>query len=139
MISRKDFLKQTLAGAAALSFGGGTAWANSSLGRVAGANERIRIGVIGVNSRGRAIANELSKLSAECEVTHVCDVDTRAIERCQQSVKSITGKAPKGERDLRVLLQNPDIDAVVIAMPDHWHAPAAIMAMQAGKHVYLEK
>ena len=139
MISRKDFLKQALAGAAALSLGGKTAWANSSLGRVAGANERIRIGVIGVNSRGRAIANELSKLPAECEVTHVCDVDTQALERCQQSVKKITGKTPKAERDLRVLLQNPEIDAVVIAMPDHWHAPAAIMAMQAGKHVYLEK
>ena len=139
MISRKDFLKQTLAGAAALSLGGVTsAMANSSYGKVMGANERIRIGVIGVNSRGRAIANELSKLP-ECEVAYVCDVDTRAIARCQESVKNITGKAPKGEKDLRVLLEKPDIDAVVVATPDHWHAPAAIMAMQAGKHVYLEK
>ena len=139
MISRKDFLKQTLAGAAALSLGGVTsAMANSSYGKVMGANERIRIGVIGVNSRGRAIANELSKLP-ECEVAYVCDVDTRAIARCQESVQKITGKAPRGEKDLRVLLEKPDIDAVVVATPDHWHAPAAIMAMQAGKHVYLEK
>ena len=139
MISRKDFLKQTLAGAAALSLGGVTkSWANSSYEKVMGANERIRIGVIGVNSRGRAIAVALSKMS-ECEITYVCDVDSRAIERCQESVKKITGKAPKGERDLRVMLAKQDLDAVVMAMPDHWHAPAAIMAMQAGKHVYLEK
>ncbi len=139
MVSRRDFLKQAFAGAAALSLGGVTSsFANSSYQNVAGANDRIRIGIIGVNSRGRGIAKGLCKLP-ECEITYVCDVDSRAIERCQNSVRKITGTAPKGERDLRVMLQKEDVDAVIIAMPDHWHAPAAIMAMQAGKHVYLEK
>ena len=139
MVSRRDFLKQAFAGAAALSLGGVTSsFANASRQQVAGANDRIRIGIIGVNSRGRGIAKGLCKLP-DCEITYVCDVDSRAIERCQNSVRKITGKAPKGERDLRIMLQKEDVDAVIIAMPDHWHAPAAIMAMQAGKHVYLEK
>ena len=144
MISRKDFLKQALVGATALSLGRVTS-AQAALSQtaasyksVAGANEKIRIGVIGVNSRGRAIAQCLAKLP-ECEVTCVCDVDTRAIATCQEAVKKITGKTPRGERDIRKMLESNDIEAVAIAMPDHWHAPAAIMAMQAGKHVYVEK
>lgn len=50
----------------------------------------------------------------------------------------ITGRTPKGEKDIRKMLESNDFEAVVIATPDHWHAKAAIMAMQAGKHVYLE-
>ena len=144
MISRKDFLKQALVGATALSLGRVTtaqaamSQTAASYKSVAGANEKIRIGVIGVNSRGRAIAQCLAKLP-ECEVTCVCDVDSRAITTCQEAVKKITGKAPRGERDIRKMLESNDIEAVAIAMPDHWHAPAAIMAMQAGKHVYVEK
>lgn len=144
MISRKDFLKQALVGATALSLGRVTtaqaamSQTAASYKSVAGANEKIRIGVIGVNSRGRAIAQCLAKLP-ECEVTCVCDVDSRAITTCQEAVKKITGKTPRGERDIRKMLESNDIEAVAIAMPDHWHAPAAIMAMQAGKHVYVEK
>ena len=107
-------------------------------GRVIGANDRIRIGMIGVNSRGKGLASGLSKLK-DCEITRICDVDSRAVAKCQETVRKITGKTPAGEKDIRRLLESEDIDAVVIAMPDHWHAPAAIMAMQAGKHVYLEK
>lgn len=144
MISRKDFLKQALVGATALSLGrvataqSATAQSAASRKSVMGANEKIRIGVIGVNSRGRAIAQCLAKLP-ECEVTCVCDVDSRAIVTCQEAVKKITGKTPRGERDIRKMLESDDFEAVAIAMPDHWHAPAAIMAMQAGKHVYVEK
>ena len=61
------------------------------------------------------------------------------MESCIGMVRDITGKAPRGEKDLRKVIEAEDIDGVVIATPDHWHVPAAIMAMRAGKHVYLEK
>ena len=142
MLTRKDFLKRTFAGVATLSLGGvataAKAQSASSYNNIAGANEKIRIGVIGVNSRGRAISQCLAKLP-ECEVTYICDVDSRALAKCQEAVKKITGKTPKGEKDIRKMLQSNEFEAVVVATPDHWHAPAAIMAMQAGKHVYLEK
>ena len=139
MLTRKDFLKHAFAGAATVSMGGVTsAFSANSYNNIVGANEKIRIGVIGVNSRGRAIAECLAKLP-ECEVTYICDVDSRALAKCQQSVKKITGKTPKGEKDIRKMLESNEFEAVCIATPDHWHAPAAIMAMQAGKHVYLEK
>lgn len=139
MVSRRSFIKSALIGVAAASVGSQfKAYAIDPSGKVMGANDRIRIAIIGVNSRGRGIASGMAKLN-DCEITYVCDVDSRAVAKCQEVVYKITGKTPKGEKDLRVVLASKDVDAVVIAMPDHWHAPAAIMAMQAGKHVYLEK
>jgi len=105
---------------------------------IPGANDRIRLGLIGVNGRGRGIASGLAKMS-DCEITYVCDVDSRALESCIGLIRDITGKTPKGVRDLREIMEAKDVDGVVIAAPDHWHVPAAIMAMKAGKHVYLEK
>ena len=125
-------------GAAAISVSPFASMAIDPSGKVLGANDKIRIGMIGVNSRGKGIASGLAKLP-ECEITYICDVGSRAIAKCQEVVFKITGKTPKGERDLRVMLASPEVDAVVIATPDHWHAPAAIMAMQAGKHVLCEK
>lgn len=139
MVSRRDFLKQAMASAAAATVGGILpGFAARSYNNVVGANEKIRIGMIGVNSRGKGIASGLATMP-DCEITCICDVDSRAIKKCQAVIKKITGQTPRGERDLRKMLESKDVDAVVIAMPDHWHAPAAIMAMQAGKHVYLEK
>ncbi len=138
MINRRDFLKQAAASAALLSLGEFDLGAAPAKARVLGANEVIRIGVAGVNSRGRAIAKTLSKMPL-CEVVCVCDCDLNAMARCQETVRKVSGKMPRGEQDYRRMLEDKDIDAVAIAMPDHWHATAAIMAMQAGKHVYLEK
>lgn len=139
MVSRRSFIKNALVGAAAVSVVNPfSSFAIDPSGKILGANDKIRIGMIGVNSRGKGIASGLAKLP-ECEITWICDVDSRAITKCQEIVHQITGKTPKGEKDLRKMLEAPDVDAVVIATPDHWHAPAAIMAMQAGKHVYLEK
>ena len=100
--------------------------------------DKIRLGVIGVNGRGKGMASGLAKMP-ECEITYICDVDSRAVEACQAIVRDVTGRTPKGEKDLRRLVRAEDVDAVVIATPDHWHVPAAVLAMKAGKHVYLEK
>ena len=142
MSSRRDFLRKAFASAATLAAagiipGGFMASAKSSK-RVIGANDRIRVAVIGVNSRGRALAQGFARMPL-CDATYLCDVDSKALERSQADIKNITGTEPKGERDMRRVFESPDVDAVVIALPDHWHAPAAILAMQAGKHVYLEK
>jgi len=139
MSSRRDFIKKAGAGAAALTLGRRIPEINaSSYHQIIGANDRIQIAVIGVNSRGDALAQNFARLT-DCDVVTVCDVDNRAIEKCIKTVKSVQDKTPKGEKDLRKVFENKQIDAVVIAMPDHWHTPAALLALQAGKHVYLEK
>jgi predicted dehydrogenase len=139
MTTRRDFIKQALVGTAALSLEGILpGFSTNNHNGIIGANNKIRIGVIGVNSRGNALAQGFAKEKG-CEVTYLCDVDSKVLERCQGEIFKITGHAPKTAKDIRKMLESKDFDAVVIATPDHWHAKAAIMAMQAGKHVYLEK
>ena len=147
MTTRRDFIKQTAAASAFMAIGGGFDSFASDRDKkkkkiiakgVIGANDTIRMAVIGVNARGKALAKNFSKMPL-CEVTHLCDCDSKALEVCQAEVAKITGKTPAGVKDIRKLLEIPEIDAVAIATPDHWHAPAAMLALQAGKHVYLEK
>ena len=139
MTTRREYIKMTAAGSAAIAVGGILpGFSARSYNRIAGSNERIRLSSIGVNSRGHSLAQNFSKMGT-CEVVHVCDVDSRAIEKCCNSVEKITSHKPAGYKDFRKSLESPDVDAVVIATPDNWHAPAAMLAMKAGKHVYLEK
>ncbi len=139
MITRRSFLKRAAAGTAIASFGGILpGFSARSYANIVGANERINAAVIGVNSRGKALAQNFAK-QPNCQVTRICDVDSRALSKCIAAVDEITGQKPAGDKDLRKTFEHKDVDAVVIAMPDHWHAPAALLAMKAGKHVYLEK
>ena len=99
---------------------------------------KIVVGMMGVNSRGRALAKSFAALE-DVEVGYVCEVDQEALARAQKEVAAIQGIAPAGMEDIREMVLQSDMDALVIAAPDHWHTPAALMALSAGKHVYLEK
>ncbi|MCP9235080.1 Gfo/Idh/MocA family protein [Lewinella sp. JB7] len=132
MSNRRTFIKKTALAGAGLSLGLPT-YAN-----VMGANDRVNVAVFGVNSRGNSLTGTFAT-AKDCEVIGIGDVDTRAIAKGQQTVLQKTEKEPMGEQDFRRFLDNKDVDAVVIATPDHWHAPMAIMALDAGKHVYVEK
>jgi predicted dehydrogenase len=100
--------------------------------------ERVVLGIMGVNGRGAAIAQGM--MAAEnAEVAAICDVDSRAAIRVGNLVGEKQGRAPKVTGDFRQILDDPGIDVLVIAAPNHWHAPATIMACAAGKHVYVEK
>lgn len=138
MTNRREFLKKAAAGTALLTFGGLPSFSAKSYANIMGANERVNIGAVGVNSRGQALAMNFAKLK-NSNVSYICDVDSRAIAKCTEAVKKITGTTAKGEKDMRRLFEKKDLDAVIIATPEHWHAPAALMAMQSGKDVYLEK
>jgi predicted dehydrogenase len=99
---------------------------------------KVTVAVMGANGRGAFLANSFAKLP-DVEVAYICDVDENVIAKVTDSVSKIAGKKPQGIVDIRQLLEKRDFDALIIAAPDHWHAPAAIMALQAGKHVYVEK
>jgi len=137
--TRRDFIKKTTTASLAVSIGGVLpAFSAKSYNRIIGANEKIKVSVMGVNSRGNALANNFANQKF-CDVIHICDVDSRAILSCQKQVDAKQDVKTKGFRDFRESLEDKDVDAMVIATPDHWHAPAALISMQAGKHVYLEK
>lgn len=137
--SRRDFIKKSVAGSAVLMAGGILpGFSAESYRRIFGANEKIRASVMGVNSRGNALAQNFA-FQKECDVIHICDVDSRAIEKCVKNVRKIQDIEPTRFGDFRKSLESRDVDLMVIATPDHWHAPAALLALQAGKHVYVEK
>lgn len=137
--SRRDFLKKTITGTAALSIGGILpGFSPKSYARVLGANDRVLVGVMGVNSRGFALATNYA-IQPNFEVMTISDVDSRAADKCIKAVSDLQTRKPQAEPDFRKALESKDMDALIIAAPDHWHAPAAILASKAGKHVYLEK
>ena len=131
--SRRSFLRTGVTASALAVVTGCT----TSTAQVLGANDRMNVAVMGVNSRGKALIYGFHKSGAR--VTHIIDVDTRVLDDVSAEMVSKGLPAPKLERDLRRALEDRDLDALVIATPDHWHTPAAILALQAGKHVYLEK
>ena len=102
-------------------------------------NDKYRVAVIGVNSRGAQHVQAFAKIP-NVEIAYICDVDSRAREKGIELAKTSGAQTlPTGLVDFRKALEDKSLDAVSIAMPDFWHTPAAILAMQAGKHVYLEK
>ena len=140
MSSRRDFIKTSILGVATLYAAPLIGKSTHSLrySKIMGANERIRVAAIGVNGRGNAVASTFARQN-NCEIAYVCDVDSRALSRCCYDMEKIQGFRPVGAKDFRDILDKKDLDAVMIATPDHWHVPASIWAMQAGKNVYCEK
>tara|TARA_R110002111_G_scaffold257026_1_gene324937 strand:- start:77269 stop:78555 length:1287 start_codon:yes stop_codon:yes gene_type:complete len=120
--------------------GASLVWAGASaLSQAAvSANEKVNVALVGCGSRGRMLGSWFAKLP-DSQLVAVCDPDqTRSGQMADQIEKS-GAKRPKLVEDFRSLLDGNEIDAIVIATPDHWHTPAAIMACQAGKDVYVEK
>ena len=101
-------------------------------------NEQITLAVIGVHSRGTALGAKFAGIK-HCHVKTIVDVDRRYFQKAVSAVERVQGKAPAAVQDFRRVLEDKALDAVVIATPDHWHAPMAIEAIKAGKHVYVEK
>ncbi len=116
----------------------GAATSARSYAAIVGANDRIRVAVVGVNSRGMAHVAAFSKTPG-CAVTHIVDVDSDVLQKRAGSFAKRGLPAPALERDYRRLLEAKSVDVVSIATPDHWHAKLAIDAMDAGRHVYVEK
>lgn len=130
--NRRQFLQQASAVAGAL-----TIPQVLSAGAV-DATHKIGIGIIGPGGMGM---NHLRTLlqNPDAIITHVCDPDQKHLDRAAAEIEKSSGNAPKAVRDMRHVFEDKTVDAVWIATPDHWHTPAALLAMDAGKHVYVEK
>jgi predicted dehydrogenase len=137
--SRRSFLQKASASTIAISFGGILpGFSAKSYAKIHGANEKIVVAAMGVNSRGLAVAQNFAS-QTNCEVLHICDVDSRAAKICIDEVSKIQKQKPKDTPDFRKALEDKDVDVLIVTAPDHWHAPAGLLACAAGKHVYLEK
>jgi len=139
--NRRDFIRTATGAGLALGAAGSAFAARGGKavpsGRVLGANDRINIGVVGVGGRGSYVAREFQtygdKNNNACQIVAVCDVYEKRKREAAEHFKA------KGYLDYRELLNQPDLDAVIVATPDHWHAKIALEAMDRGKDVYCEK
>lgn len=130
-LNRRSFLRTAALGVAATTLSA-RSWA-----RVAGANGDVRVAVIGLNGRGKALINQLNRVPG-ARLVALCDVDQVVLDRTAEALAK-DGLAPEKFTDIRRLLAMPGLDAVVIATPNHWHSLAAIWACEAGKDVFVEK
>src|SRR6266850_6453353 len=132
-VTRRDFLKTAAkTTASAKVFSGLTFLARPE--RVFGANDRVRVGVCGLRSRGKDHLDAFARVP-NVEIAALCDVDETLLNKRRAEVRG----TPRTVVDVRRLLEDPTIDAISIATPNHWHALMAIWACQAGKDVYVEK
>lgn len=133
-VNRRTFLRHS----AGLATGVAASTSFVSPLRAADASNKLVVAVMGCNARGMV---HITGLLAQpnVEIAYICDVDSRALAKGIQAVAKKQGKEPKGVKDFRQILDDKAVDALSIATPNHWHAPATILACAAGKHVYVEK
>jgi predicted dehydrogenase len=132
-LTRRDFLKRTGAGAAAIS-----AFPTIIPQNVKGANDQINVAVVGIRGRGGGHISQFADMD-NVRVQTICDIDENLFPERVAEVREEHGYEPNTEYDMREVFDDPEIDAVGFATPNHWHALGAIWAAQAGKHVYVEK
>ena len=144
-VTRRKFI-QGASGATAVAMGAGMmvptgpsrSYAQDANSRPRGANDRIRVAILGLNGRGGSHIQGFGGLD-NVELAVFCDPDQAVLDRRLGDMEKAGKKLPRTETDLRRVFDDPDIDVVSIAMPNHWHALATIWACQAGKDVYVEK
>jgi len=128
-------LNSSIRGAAGMSLGIATFPLASQ--KVLGANERVNMALIGCGRRGQYVARGM--IENGVEIIYLCDLHPDRLEQASQFIADIQKRKPKNVKDMRVVLDDKNVDAVIIGTPDHWHALAAIRACQAGKDVFVEK
>lgn len=138
--NRRDFLKKATAGAVGVALTGSfTSASAKSYSRIIGANDRIHVAIQGLGRRWGAFIPGISDKNNNIQLDYLCDVMKSQRDKAATRIAKSIDYAPKLENDIRHILNDKKIDAIFMATPDHWHAPGACMAMQADKHVYLEK
>ncbi len=130
-ISRRRFVQSSLATTTALAAG-------PAIGRVLGANDKINVACIGVNGRGDGVMRVFAS-QKDVAITHICDISKNILDTRATAIERQSGKRPATTIDYETVLKAKDVDAVMIATPEHWHAIMAIRACQEGKDVYVEK
>jgi predicted dehydrogenase len=136
--TRRHFLHTTGCATAALPLLGGLVLSRGGRATEAGANAKVRVGLIGCGGMGKGdLATFFLQPEVECPV--VCDVDDARLAEAVKLVEEQRRTTPAVVKDFRRVLERQDVDAVIVATPDHWHALPTVLACQAGKDVYVEK
>ena len=110
-----------------------------SYAKIIGANERLNLAIIGLGRRLGAYYDPIGRKDSNVELVYLCDVMKKQREEGAKKFSKYITNTPKLENDIRRVIADKQVDAIFNATPDHWHAPGTWMAVQGGKHVYVEK
>ncbi len=140
MTTRRSFINKSILGGTALALSNtAMGMSASSYRNIIGANDRLNVAIAGLGRRVGAYYEPIAKKEANVRLAYLCDVMEKSRLNALQNVKKHIDYNPVLENDIRKILEDKDVDVLVNATPDHWHTPGSIMAMKAGKHVYVEK
>ena len=140
MTNRREFIKKVSAGAAGVAVGGtAIGMSAKSYSKIMGANEKLNLAIMGLGRRLGAYPEPIARKESNVELKYLCDVMEHQRTNAAERFAKALDYSPKLENDFRKILEDQEVDAIMNATPDHWHTPMSIMAMQAGKHVYVEK
>jgi len=140
MSNRREFIRKAAIGTAALSLGGlGVGYSSKSYSRIIGANDRLNVAFMGCGRRVPGYYPAVTDQNNNVDLLYICDVMKSQRENTAQKLEGKLSVTPKLVADIRKVFEDDNVDAVFNATPDHWHAPGTWMAMEAGKHVFLEK
>ncbi|WP_114749488.1 Gfo/Idh/MocA family protein [Pleomorphovibrio marinus] len=136
---RREFIKKSVLTTAGLTTLGTAGLSAKSYRRVVGANERLQIAVAGLGRRLGAFYAPIAMESSNVDLVYICDAKTSQLEKAAGNFKKHIDYNPKHETNILKVIEDKEIDALINATPDHWHAPGTWLALEAGKHVYVEK
>lgn len=140
MSTRRDFLRKTTLGSAGVAvLGSAMGMPASSYNRIIGANERLYVAIAGLGRRLGGFYEPIALKKSNVQLVYLCDVMKSQREKALENFKTHISYKPKLENDIRKVIDDPKVDLLINATPDHWHTPGSIMAMKGGKHVYVEK
>ncbi len=140
MTTRRNFLRKTTLGSAGIMMAGSAmGMPASSYRRIIGANDRLNVAIAGLGRRLGAFYEPIALKESNVHLVYLCDVMKSQREKALENFKEHIDYTPRLENDIRKVIDDPKVDAIINATPDHWHTPGSIMAMQGGKHVYVEK
>ncbi|MCL2133465.1 MAG: twin-arginine translocation signal domain-containing protein, partial [Bacteroidales bacterium] len=132
-INRREFLRKAGIASAGLVIGG-MGFSSKSYARILGANDRVNLCFMGLGVRGAQQARTFTGVP-NIHIAYVSDVDSDVTDKCMRRLSSMIPYKPIELLDFRKALEDKALDGVIVSAPDHWHAPAAILCAQAGKHV----
>ncbi len=138
--NRRDFLKKAAIGTAGIAVGGvAQGMSAKSYSKIMGANDRLHVALVGLGRRYSAYIEPIALKESNVELVYLCDVMKKQRDAAAKTFSKHISNQPKLENDIRKVLEDKQLDLIFNATPDHWHAPGTFMAVEAGKHVYLEK
>lgn len=140
MTSRRDFISKSLLSGAGVVLGSSLmGMPASSYNRIIGANDRLNVAIAGLGRRHGAYYEPIGKKEANVQLLYLCDVMKSQREHALKGFSKYIDYKPALENDIRKVLADKNVDVLINATPDHWHTTGSVMALKAGKNVYVEK